>query len=73
MTGRSPRTSYDKVGEAIEKRVRELYEKRGRDRGHQLDDWLEAEKLFRTARQRRLYSWTENVGFCIRAEFGCII
>lgn len=48
---RSPRTSSGKVREMIGKKAYELYEKRGREPGHDLDDWLEAEKLVRTRKK----------------------
>lgn len=32
-------------GELVEKKAYELYEKRGRQDGHDLEDWLEAQKL----------------------------
>jgi hypothetical protein len=31
--------------ELIAKKAQELYEKRGREPGHELDDWLTAEKM----------------------------
>ena len=36
-----PKTQH----EMIEKKAYELYEKRGREHGKDLDDWLEAEKI----------------------------
>lgn len=42
---RSPRTSSEKVREMIGKKAYELYERRGKEHGHDLDDWLEAEKF----------------------------
>jgi hypothetical protein len=48
----SPRSSKKKakldektLHEMIEKKAYELYEKRGREHGKDLDDWLEAEKI----------------------------
>ena len=40
---RSPRVSSERVREMIEEKAYELYEKRGKVHGHDLDDWLEAE------------------------------
>ncbi len=48
---RSPGIRADEVREAIEKKAYELYEKRGREPGHDLGDWLEAEKPSKTARK----------------------
>ncbi len=48
---RSPRVSSEKVRELIGKKAYELYEKRGREHGHDLDDWLEAEKLVKTRKK----------------------
>jgi hypothetical protein len=48
---RSPRTSSEKVREMIGKKAYELYEKRGREHGHDLDDWLEAEKFVKTRKK----------------------
>ncbi len=45
----SPRTGYQAtesttdLQEQIRRRAYELYEQRGRDDGHELDDWLQAE------------------------------
>jgi hypothetical protein len=41
------RVKVDKIplNEMIQKKAYELYEKRGREPGKELDDWLEAEKL----------------------------
>lgn len=35
--------SAEQLQEKIRQRAHELYELRGRDHGHDLDDWLEAE------------------------------
>jgi hypothetical protein len=48
---RSARISSEKVREMIGKRAYELYEKRGREDGHDLDDWLEAEKIVKSAKK----------------------
>lgn len=32
-------------GQLVEKRAYDLYEKRGRQPGHELDDWLEAQEI----------------------------
>ena len=48
---RSPRTSSEKVREMIGKKAYELYEKRGREPGHDLDDWLKAEKFVKTRKK----------------------
>lgn len=41
------RVKVDKMplNEMIQKKAYELYEKRGREQGKDLDDWLEAEKI----------------------------
>lgn len=49
---RSRGVSSEKVREMIGKKAYELYEKRGREQGHDLDDWLEAEKLVKTRKKR---------------------
>lgn len=49
---RSRGVSSEKVREMIGKKAYELYEKRGREQGHDLDDWLEAEKLVKTRNKR---------------------
>jgi len=39
-----PSTGYPpEIEEAIRRRAHELYEQRGREDGHDLEDWLEAE------------------------------
>jgi Protein of unknown function (DUF2934) len=48
---RSPRISKDKARDLIGKKAYELFEKRGREHGHDLDDWLEAEKLVKTRKK----------------------
>lgn len=48
---RSARISSEKVREMIGKKAYELYEKRGREDGHDLDDWLEAEKFVKTRKK----------------------
>ena len=48
---RSPRTSSEKVREMIGKKAYELYERRGREHGHDLDDWLGAEKFVKTRKK----------------------
>jgi Protein of unknown function (DUF2934) len=35
--------SISELQEQIHRRAHELYEQRGRDDGHELDDWLQAE------------------------------
>jgi hypothetical protein len=50
-TRRSPRVSTEKVREMIAKKAYELYEQRGREHGHDLDDWLEAEKFVTTRKK----------------------
>jgi hypothetical protein len=37
--------------EMIGKKAYELYEKRGREHGCELDDWLEAEKIVKSAKK----------------------
>lgn len=37
----------DEVRERIARKAYELYEQRGRQAGHELEDWLEAEELVR--------------------------
>lgn len=48
---RSPRVSSERVREMIGEKAYELYEKRGKEHGHDLDDWLEAEKLVKTRKK----------------------
>ena len=50
-TGRRPKTwvntqplSQDQLNEEIRKRAQKLYENRGGTPGHEIEDWLEAEK-----------------------------
>jgi hypothetical protein len=50
--GTAPKRQRKKPGldektlhEMIEKKAYEMYEKRGAERGKELDDWLEAEKI----------------------------
>lgn len=38
-------TGTDKTTDAIKKKAYELYEKRGRRPGHEMEDWLEAERI----------------------------
>jgi hypothetical protein len=38
--------------EMIQKKAYELYEKRGREQGKDLDDWLEAEKIINGKKKR---------------------
>ena len=47
----SRRLSKEDPRELIGKKAYELYEKRGREHGHDLDDWLEAEKLVKTRKK----------------------
>jgi hypothetical protein len=48
---RSPRVSSEKVHEMIGRKAYELYEKRGKEHGHDVDDWLEAEKFVKTRKK----------------------
>jgi hypothetical protein len=48
---RSPRISKENARDLIGKKAYELFEKRGREHGHDLDDWLEAEKLVKTRKK----------------------
>ncbi len=50
---RSPRVIKSSVDfstyiQLVEKKAYELYEKKGRQQGHDLDDWLEAQRLVET-------------------------
>ena len=38
--------------EMIEKKAFEIYEKRGKEPGRDLDDWLEAERIIKRTRKR---------------------
>lgn len=38
----------DKLNEAIKAKARELYEKSGRKPGHDMDNWLAAEKMVKS-------------------------
>ncbi|MDD5496242.1 MAG: DUF2934 domain-containing protein [Candidatus Omnitrophica bacterium] len=40
-----PSVSKGDLSKLIAKKAYELYEKRGRKSGHEMDDWLEAERL----------------------------
>ena len=48
---RGPRASSEKGREMIVKKAYELYEKRGKEHGHDLDDWLDAEKFVKTSKK----------------------
>ncbi|MGB7291607.1 MAG: DUF2934 domain-containing protein [Thermodesulfobacteriota bacterium] len=48
---RSPRVGSEKVREMIGRKAYELFEKRGREHGHDVDDWLEAEKFVKTRKK----------------------
>jgi hypothetical protein len=43
--------SSEALQEMIGKKAYELYEKRGREHGCELDDWLEAEKIVKSAKK----------------------
>ena len=43
--------SEDKMMEEIRRIAFELYEKNGRTQGHDLDNWLKAEKIIRNSRK----------------------
>ena len=47
----SRRVSKENRRELIGKKAYELYEKRGREHGHDVDDWLEAEKFVKTRKK----------------------
>ena len=47
----SRKVSREDARELIGKKAYELFEKRGREHGHDLDDWLEAEKLVKTRKK----------------------
>jgi len=40
----SEATASATTGDEVRRRAFEIYEERGREDGHELDDWLEAEK-----------------------------
>jgi hypothetical protein len=40
---KTPQSELAKLDEKIRRRAYDLYEKRGRRNGHELDDWLQAE------------------------------
>lgn len=44
-TGKRVKVDEKPLYEMIQKKAYELYEKRGREPGKELDDWLDAEKL----------------------------
>jgi hypothetical protein len=48
---KSPGVRKENVRDLIGKKAYELYEKRGREHGHDLDDWLQAEKLVKTRKK----------------------
>lgn len=39
--------SQDQLTDMIRKKAYELYEKRGKESGHDMDNWLEAEKMIK--------------------------
>lgn len=43
LTNTSSAVSADKIQEQIRQRAYELYEQRGREDGHDIDDWISAE------------------------------
>jgi hypothetical protein len=54
-TARQPKRKAQKetesLQEMIEKRAYELFEKRGREHGRDLDDWLEAERMIKQTKK----------------------
>jgi len=42
------------LGQAIRLRAYELFEQRGKEHGHDLDDWLQAEEELTTGRKKRV-------------------
>lgn len=46
-TGTLKAASGPGLGSMVQKKAYELYVKRGKRPGHELDDWLEAERLIR--------------------------
>ena len=48
---RRAKLGHEELQEMIGKKAYELYEKRGREHGRELDDWLEAEKIVKSAKK----------------------
>jgi len=51
-TGKRVKVDEKPLYEMIQKKAYELYEKRGREQGKDLDDWLEAEKIINGKKKR---------------------
>ncbi|HXG31077.1 MAG TPA: DUF2934 domain-containing protein [Thermodesulfobacteriota bacterium] len=48
-----PKVDPKTLHEMIEKKAYEIYEKRGREHGRDLDDWLEAERIVMGKRKKK--------------------
>jgi len=49
--GGKGKTGQKSLRGMIEKKAYEIYEQRGRERGKELDDWLEAEKIVKSKKR----------------------
>ncbi|MCI0454257.1 MAG: DUF2934 domain-containing protein [Candidatus Dadabacteria bacterium] len=49
---RKAQKETESLQEMIEKRAYELFEKRGREHGRDLDDWLEAERMIKQTKKQ---------------------
>ncbi|MGB7291350.1 MAG: DUF2934 domain-containing protein [Thermodesulfobacteriota bacterium] len=50
----NPKFDEETHNDLIRKKAYEIYEKRGRSHGKDLDDWIEAENIVKGKRKRRL-------------------
>lgn len=50
----NPKFDEEKLNDMIQKKAYEIYEKRGKEHGKDLDDWIEAESIVKGKRKKRL-------------------
>ena len=48
MTKKSSSWTSEQINDAIRKKAQELYEKSGRKPGHDMENWLEAERIVKS-------------------------
>ena len=48
----NPTMSKDDLGKLVAKKAYELYEKRGKESGHAMEDWLEAERIVKRGKRK---------------------
>jgi len=48
----NPTISKDDLTKLVAKKAYELYEKRGKESGHAMEDWLEAERIVKGGKRR---------------------